>query len=527
MGKILSVYFTNEEVRICELVKKGSSVVVSRAFDEPLPNGIMDDGMIMDVEAAAQTLHTAFTNNEIKKGKLSFIISSRKIANKEVVIPYMKNANKIDEIIKANIDEYFPMNNLEDYVYKHTVLDTLEGENGRQSSVLVMAVQKQMLEGYYQLADMLKMPVVTIDYYGNAVYQLLRKQLDQGTVLALQMDRNITYVSIMRGKAQLFKRPIPYGRESIVKAIEELKQVSEEEARNALTDEGKLRELLTKDEYEELIHDFSASVTRVVEFHINRNPGTVIEQVKLFGTGVDICGFTEVLTRELGIEVIPVRELNGIKVQKKNKYGLTYDKLADYLPGASVLIQPLNLRAKEEKKNTGSNTLFYVLMVLSALSVAGTSGFLIYTYEKQKDIKSALEKEVEDLKPSEAAYLDYVANQGNYDLIKKYYDSTVNNSEALYQLLLDLEEVMPKSVGINTFTLTNGEIAMNCISGGKEPIASFVIELKKIPYVSNVRVQNIMDVYDEFDQVTSTFNLSFSIRVMEEEETETEGGANE
>lgn len=525
MGKVLSVYFTNEEIRICELVKKGSNVVLNRAFDEPLPGGVMDDGMIMDVEAAAKALYTAFKNNEIKKGKISFVISSRKIANKEVVIPYLKNANKIDEIIKANIDEYFPMNNLEDYVYKHTVLDTVEGENGKQSSVLVMAVQKQMIEGYYQLADMLKMPVVTIDYYGNAIYQLLKRQLDQGTVLALQMDRNMTYVSIMREKAQLFKRPIPYGRESIVKAIEELKGVSEEEAREALTDSQKLNLLLTQEEYEELIHDFAASVARVVEFHINRNPGTVIEQVKLFGTGVDICGFTDVLTRELGIEVVPIKELNGIRVSKKNKFGLTYDKVADYLPNVSVLLQPLNLQVKEEKKAVGSDAVFYALMILAALSVAATSGFLIFTYEKQKDIKSALEEEVESLKLSEATYLDYVANQGNYDLIKAYYDSTVNNSEALYQLLLDLEEVMPKSVGINTFTLTNGEITMTCIAGGKEPIASFVIELKKIPYVSNVRVKNITDVYDEFDQVTSTFNLSFSIRVMDEEETE--GGTEE
>ena len=87
-------------------------------------------------------------------------------------------------------------------------------------------------------------------------------------------------------------------------------------------------------------------------------------------------------------------------------------------------------------------------------------------------------------------------------------------------MILDLEQVMPKSVGINTFTITNGEISMTCMASGKEAVADFVIELKKIPYVSDVRVENITDTYDEFSQVTSTFNLSFNISVINDEEAE-------
>ena len=66
---------------------------------------------------------------------------------------------------------------------------------------------------------------------------------------------------------------------------------------------------------------------------------------------------------------------------------------------------------------------------------------------------------------------------------------------------------------------------MTCMASGKEAVADFVIELKKIPYVSDVRVENITDTYDEFSQVTSTFNLSFSISVINDEEAE--GGSEE
>ena len=152
-------------------------------------------------------------------------------------------------MIKANIEDYFPMNNLEDYIIRHTVLETVESAEGKNNNILVTAVQKQMVEEYYRLASMLKMPVETVDYYNNSLYQLLRKQLTQGVVLAIQMDENATMVSIMRDKVQLFKRSIPYGKQTIIRNLAEFKSIDEEEAEAILSDPRKLGQELTPEEY--------------------------------------------------------------------------------------------------------------------------------------------------------------------------------------------------------------------------------------------------------------------------------------
>ena len=525
MGNILSVLIENSDMRICEIAKSGAAITVKNAFQVELPSGTVDDGVIVDVEAVAKVLYAALKNNNIKHGKIAFVITSRKIANKEVTLPYVKNKAKIGEMIKANIEDYFPMNNLEDYIIRHMVLETVENAEGKNNNILVTAVQKQMVEEYYRLASMLKMPVETVDYYNNSLYQLLRKQLTQGVVLAIQMDENATMVSIMRDKVQLFKRSIPYGKQTIIRNLAEFKSIDEEEAEAILSDPRKLGQELTPEEYSEVIRDFSSSVTRMAEFHTSRNPGTVIEQIRLMGTGINLIGFTEILGKELGLEVVTIKELNGVKIAKKNLHGLNYELLADYLPLLGSMMQSLNLKAGEEKKGTESYTVFYVILILSAVSVLSASGFFFYIYYVQKGVKANLEQEIANLSQVEETYSDYLDNQQKYELLKQYYDGTVNNSEQLYQLILDLEQVMPKSVGINTFTITNGEISMTCMASGKEAVADFVIELKKIPYVSDVRVENITDTYDEFSQVTSTFNLSFNISVINDEEAE--GGSEE
>ena len=75
MGRILSVYVENENMRICEVSKSSGSVMVKNAFEVPVPTGIIDDGMIMDVEGAAKTLYAALKNNNIKRGRSAFVIS--------------------------------------------------------------------------------------------------------------------------------------------------------------------------------------------------------------------------------------------------------------------------------------------------------------------------------------------------------------------------------------------------------------------------------------------------------------------
>ena len=49
MGRILSVYVENEGMRVCELSKSGSTVIVKNAFEIPLRSGAVEDGIIQDV----------------------------------------------------------------------------------------------------------------------------------------------------------------------------------------------------------------------------------------------------------------------------------------------------------------------------------------------------------------------------------------------------------------------------------------------------------------------------------------------
>lgn len=514
MGIILSVYLENEKARVAELVMGKKATTVNNVFEVALPEGAVDDGLIVDVEETAGALRNAFRSNKIKKARLAFVVFSKKIANKEVMLPYMKNLSKVEEAVMANIDDYFPMNNLEDYVIRHSVMDTVENAEGKFYSVLVMAFQKEMIQSYYQLAEVLKMPVETVEYYSNSIYCLLQKQLSQGTVLALQMDREFTYVSIMNGKTQLFKRSIPYGRDTIIKNLAEYRRIDEEEAEEIITDPQKLDLELTPDEYGEVIQDFSSSVTRVVEFHTSRNPQVAVELVKVMGSGIGLIGFAEILSRELGVDAQMVKELAGVKISKKS--GLNYEKIVDYLPNIGALIHPLNLKVESEKEAGKKESWFPVLLLLALVVNAAVAGFFMWTYKSLADYKENLKKEIASIQGAEAAYITYNNAMDEYKTVKEYYNSTRNNNEMLYDLIIDLEEIMPESVGITNMSAEEGMVSVTGLSGGKEALAKFMIELKKLNYVTGVHLENTADTYDDAGRATVAFNMTFYLVFPEE-----------
>ncbi len=525
--KNISIYITSDVIRMCEVEKSGANIFVNRVFETRTPDDSVEDGLIVDVEKVAVAIQRVLSDNQIKKAKIVFTVFSRKIANKEIELPYVSNTAKIEEMIASNVEDYFPMGNMSEYILRHTILDKVEVEDRKFYKISVVAVQKELVKSYYELGKSLKMPVATVDYQVNSLYNLMRRQAKQGISLILQMDNDVTHVNIMNGATQLFRRSIPFGSDTLIQALATDKGIEVSQAEEMFHDARALDKSLSLSEYTELIKDFSSAITRVVEFYTTKNPELMIEHAKLYGVGAELIGLGSVLGKELGVEIETILNLNCVQIKKKNVYGLLSSQLSAYLPNIGAMMHSLDLRIEdEENRKTGIGYgLFYALIGISAFVSVGLSGFTVFQMiEQQKEVLYLVES-IEKLKVAEDIYISYMNAKNYFDVVASFDDLTKNDNEALYSFVLNLEEIMPESVGIVSLNSKDGEISMSGMASGKEPIAMFVMELKKLPYVSNVRVKDIRDTYDEYSSANSVFNIEFQIHMMEEEmEEEPEGG---
>ncbi len=123
--KVLSILIGSECTKVCELKykkkykNKGIRVYKSLVFETP--EGSVEDGLIKDMNVFGEELKARLKSAKIKSNRVVFTINSSKIANREIIMPPVKE-KRIMDIIKTGASEYFPVD-MDDYILSYQVIE--------------------------------------------------------------------------------------------------------------------------------------------------------------------------------------------------------------------------------------------------------------------------------------------------------------------------------------------------------------------------------------------------------------------
>ncbi|MBR6093779.1 MAG: pilus assembly protein PilM [Lachnospiraceae bacterium] len=500
--KLLSIYIGNDVTRICELVRKSAtSIIVNNATEVSTPSGALDDGYITDVPSIAEAVRGCVFGRGFSAKNVVFTISSKKIASKEIVIPFVKGDKKISQILTANAAEYFPMSATNDFIFAHTVMENFQDNEGKKTRLTAVAAPRDMVEGYYELAEELRLQVESIDYVGNSVLQLLALQMKEGsTELVLQIEKESTFVNIMSGKDVILQRSVPYGKNAVINSMMEIKKLSEKEAKVLLSNRKMIAEQVTEEEYAEAVRYLVSSIGRIVEYHRSRNPERVIDGIKVFGEGSAIEGIDEVLQQELGAEVSHFDQLNGVRVA--GKAYLTSETALHYLANFGAVLNPIGLtitvsKSKEQSSQLVNKLLFVALGI--AVVVMGTlSALKLVKYFGLKTAERLIEEDIAQMEDIEQIAQEYEKSVESYKIVKNFADGTVSDNEMVYQFVCDLEGILPSNAYINSFDSQDGIVTLELTTSEKDAVADVIVKVKELDYVQSVMLSDGSDEFAEY-----------------------------
>ena len=130
-GRVLSIEIGYSLTRVCELDYKAKTPKVYKSFTVSTLEGVVNDGVLQLDTHYLEGIRGGMREHGIKAKQVIFSISSGKIANREVTIPFVKE-NRIGDVVRAKASEYFPME-LSQYELAYTVLETIgEDKNNKQ-----------------------------------------------------------------------------------------------------------------------------------------------------------------------------------------------------------------------------------------------------------------------------------------------------------------------------------------------------------------------------------------------------------
>lgn len=528
-NKVISFEIGSQVIKICVVSFRKKNPKVYQTLILETPYDCVEDGYIKDMNTLTTVIGKKLKEANISVGHAVFTISSTKIANREVILPMVKE-KKIAEIIKANTADYFPID-VKDYNITYIIMEKIITKEVKNYRLLVLAVHNNLLTNYYELAERLKLKVDSIDYVGNSVYQVYQKLITQGTNMIVQINEQNTMVNVLQKNVLELQRIIPYGFDTAINSILDqpyYKINKAEEAFILLRDKPLIRprfagieqqyeeeEILTITQSEEPVEEITNSlrhlvnnILRVVDYYSSKNQNNKIKTIFITGLGAKLNGLEQLLANEIGIEVKVIGQLHGVTFTQP----ITIENFSesDFIACAGATIAPVGMiPSKYAIRETQKSNLVSVATITSLAAVTTILLWLLSNNavnDAEKE-KAVLSSQIMAMESIDAIYSENLRMIEELTTIKSLEDLCYSNNEVLVPLIKELELKLPSNVIVHSMTAGASGVVMNLSANSKESAAMTLIQLKSIGYLTEVTTAGINDQKDEY----GISEVSFSV----------------
>lgn len=164
-GKVLAIQLGREETQI--VLVNGSEILYGAAV--PTPAGAVDDGVIRNPDALRDMLKTALKAPEFRRiHQAVFSLCTSQVITETVTVPDLP-ASKLEKLLRANADMYFPVDTQDYQLVWETIGPKVGDGSLKELAVQLWAVPTAILTQYYSVANACGLSVAAIDYCGHSI----------------------------------------------------------------------------------------------------------------------------------------------------------------------------------------------------------------------------------------------------------------------------------------------------------------------------------------------------------------------
>ncbi len=532
--RVLSIDIGLIKTRICEVEygKKNPRIYNCITFDTP--DNAIEDGYIRDKESFAAVMKEKLYEAKMRITDVVFTISSTKIANREVIIPLVKD-NRIQAVVDAGAQDYFPVD-VSEYIISYSILERINNKEDKKLKLLLLAAPSNMVKNYYSFAQVMNFNIVALDYIGNSAFQVLKRQVGSGINLSIQINEKTTLINVIDNEVLALQRTIPYGSMAVVESVLENKvfevnteadaikllcqeelinmqfNMENEEAAATLSVASEsynraLKEIRGKEEVTESLRYLVSNVTRVLDYYNSKFPEKKVATIFITGQGAKFKGIERLFHNEIGIEIRRIDRLFSVVFQKT----VPDMEQSDYMCAIGATIQPIGFISKDiiarevKKNNQFSMSIIFALSVFVSLVMIIISSIIL---NGAKHEKSQLEAEIESMLSVEDIYAEHGIMLAKYQDVTSMYALTQNQNEQLNELITQLEEKLPSSMVVTALTVNNTGISMNITTNSKLSVAKMYLQLQEIDMLSVISIDSIAEAEDDNGITSVTFAVN-------------------
>jgi type IV pilus assembly protein PilM len=498
-GPLIGLDINSNNISAIQLDLAKTDIQVTRYASLATPANIVHEGLLADPQAAGEAIRELIDLLELpKKGPhpvANIAIPAQSVIIRIMPVPVGMPTDELSDVVRQEAVNNlpFPIDDANIDWSQLTATERLDPDGVKRVDVIFAAVQKTIVDSYWQMADYARIKIGRLDISSLSAVKALSftEQLKQdgSHTMVVNIRQDATDIVLVKNSMPLFSRSVLVGLETILDGTTKGLSISNTEALALLSqiqvtgaqiaDNSQLAQV--QQIARTTLGDLAAEIGRSLDFYMSHVGAVQVNQILLCGAGCTISDLNQFIANRLNLSTItavPFEKViltpdlmnNANQAGEAMSLGLVLDPNWPNAPtvtldlnkgGPSVMFtESAEADIEEEEEIEEVPTPWFV----PALS-AGVIAFLIIVstwaffdlYKKPK-----MEEEYKELETTIAAAkskADTAAKQNDENKIlerkKQLLEGIVKHGTVFTNILLELEKNIPADVQMTALAVSN------------------------------------------------------------------------
>jgi type IV pilus assembly protein PilM len=303
-----------------QLTTAGQACRVAAFATEPMPPGVLADGVLMDAPAVAAAIRRLLERTSFRSANVAAALPGKSAVVKRITLPAM-TSSELDAAIRWEAEQHIPFPLSDVHLHYETLAST--GDGARNMDVLLVAARRESVGALAAVIADAGHAATVVDVGALALqnaYTANRLGGRGSTVALLDVGASATTVTIVVDREPAFVRHVSLGGQAYTEALQAAFDMSFEAAEEAKTRSPGAG--AHPAEMEAVLHATTGAlvgeIRSTLEFFRSATGAERIDRLFVCGGGSLVPGLVEVLRQRLDIPTVPLdpfRLLGGAPAQ--------------------------------------------------------------------------------------------------------------------------------------------------------------------------------------------------------------------
>jgi len=318
-NQLVGLDIGSSRIKVAVLKSTAKGQMLEKLGMISVPEGLIDEGRIIDADALANVIHTLFKTHGIKNKNVAISTGGYSVVIKTIELPNAPEKELVTSI-RTEAEQYIPYD-IDDVNLDFQIMGPSEYSDD-QMNVLLVAVKKDLVAEYIDLINQagLNPCIIDVDSFAlQNIYESIYQPVADETALLVDVGCSKTSLNILHGSHSMMMRDSASGTAQIREEIMAEIDCSTEKADEIL--EGTPHTEISQARLEEICFDFTqmwcSEIETVIKSYLNKSNDSNIGKIIMSGGGAFMNGFADLLTEELSATVSIIDPFQGIIVDHK------------------------------------------------------------------------------------------------------------------------------------------------------------------------------------------------------------------